>query len=54
MRGVFQADKEGYARRNGSRATRTGTHDVENCGRSAFDVFVPGHHFEVRFAAWAS
>ena len=33
------------------------THDFENRGdtrAAAFNVFVPGHHFEARFAAWAS
>ena len=32
------------------------THDFENRGGSravAFNVFVPGHHFEARFAEWA-
>jgi hypothetical protein len=33
------------------------THDFENRDDSravAFNVFVPGHHFEARFAEWAS
>jgi mannose-6-phosphate isomerase-like protein (cupin superfamily) len=33
------------------------THDFENRSDSraaAFNVFVPGHHFEARFAQWAS
>ena len=32
------------------------THDFENRSDSravAFNVFVPGHHFEARFAQWA-